>query len=140
MKNVKNLRVTASFYLHPEVAVSMEDSTAKARCFFSRPSAVEQEDIDYAEEKAKILLDAAALKNLAVDYAHPEIGVTTADATVYGHNFISRVSAVVQEDENEAEERAQVLADKKFLKKRVRSYYERFYSVCTELFLQGICC
>jgi len=122
LEDVKNFRVAASFYLHPESTVGMDDSTANARCFFSRPSAVEQEEFDFAEEKAKILLDAAALKSLAIDYAHPEIGVTNADASAYGRNYFSRVTAVEHDDDGEAEERAQIHADAISLKKLAFDY------------------
>merc|ERR1712115_29032 len=100
-------------YAHPEVGIST-DTTASARNYFSRPSAPTNEDDD-AEEKAQILADATALKKLAVDYAHPEVGIST-DTTASARNYFSRPSAPTNEEED-LEERAQILADAAALKK-----------------------
>ena len=84
LEYVKNFRVAALFYIRPKVTVSMVDYTPKDRCFFSRPSAVEQEDIDFAEDKTNIILNAAALKNLAVDYTHPDNSSGNVRTSKYG--------------------------------------------------------
>jgi hypothetical protein len=61
-------------------------------------SRAEQEDSGEAEEHAQIVADAAALKKLAVDYAHPKIGVTSSNnPTSFGHNYFNRASALEQE-------------------------------------------
>ena len=38
------------------------------------------EEDEYADERAEIMEEAAALKKAAVDYMHPEVGVTSCDA------------------------------------------------------------
>jgi hypothetical protein len=43
--------------------------------YFNRYSSPEVESWEEAEERAHILVDAASLKQLAIDYLHPEIGV-----------------------------------------------------------------
>eukprot|EP00554_Chaetoceros_debilis_P015276 CAMPEP_0194124702 /NCGR_PEP_ID=MMETSP0150-20130528/59079_1 /TAXON_ID=122233 /ORGANISM="Chaetoceros debilis, Strain MM31A-1" /LENGTH=247 /DNA_ID=CAMNT_0038818481 /DNA_START=119 /DNA_END=863 /DNA_ORIENTATION=- len=68
-------------YLHPELGVVTSDATASARCYFDRVSAPEQESVEEGEYCSLVLVDAAALKKLAVDYLHPELGVVTSDAT-----------------------------------------------------------
>ena len=39
------------------------------------------------------MAEAAALKKLAVDYMHPEVGVTNVDGACFGRNYFNRVSA-----------------------------------------------
>ena len=46
-----------------------------------------------ADDIAFVLDEAAALKKLAIDYMHPEIGVTATDATAFGRNYFNRASA-----------------------------------------------
>jgi len=41
LEDVMHLRVAVSFYIHSKATTSMINYTTKARCFFSRPSAVE---------------------------------------------------------------------------------------------------
>ena len=55
------------------------DATACGRNYFDRASGplVDPEE----EDCGAVLADAAALKKLAVDYMHPEIGVKTTDGT-----------------------------------------------------------
>merc|ERR1712154_218199 len=50
----------------------------------------------------QVLADAAALKQLAVDYAHPEIGVVTTDPTATARCYFNRPSAPEQESTEEA--------------------------------------
>jgi len=118
LNDAKKLKVLATAFLHPELSVSV-DCTATACCYFDRNSTVEQEYFDFAEEKAQILVDAAALKKLAVDHSHTEIGVTAVDVTACGRNYFSRTSAIKHEDIVDTEERAQVLPDAAFLYKIV---------------------
>jgi len=122
MEDMKNLRAAASFYLHPEHGVITTDSTTCGRNYFSRPSSVAQENVDDAGERAQILADAVALKKLAVDYAHLEFGVITTDPATCGRNYFSRPSSVAQEDVDDVEERAQILADAVALKKLAVDY------------------
>ena len=50
---------------------------------------------DGSVERAQILADAAALKKLAVGYSHPDIDVSTIDASVFAHNYFSCLSDYV---------------------------------------------
>jgi hypothetical protein len=84
-------------YLHPELGVVTSDPTACARCYFDRASAPEQETAEYAEERRMALADAAALKKLAVDYLHPELGVVTSDPTACARCYFDRASAPEQQ-------------------------------------------
>merc|ERR1712166_1046808 len=70
-----------------------------------------------AEERAQILADTASLKRLAIDYAHPEIHMSTTEATAFGRNYFSRVSTIEQEDVGDVEERSQILTDAALLKR-----------------------
>jgi hypothetical protein len=79
--------------MHPELGVITSDPTATARCYFDRASAVEQESLEETEERAMALADAAALKKLAVDYMHPELGVVTSDPTATARCYFDRASA-----------------------------------------------
>jgi hypothetical protein len=83
------LKKLANDYRHPEVGVKGDYST---RCYFDRYSAPEVVSQEEAEEQAQIMADLAALKKSAVDYYHPEIGVTTSDATAMGRNYFDRPS------------------------------------------------
>lgn len=116
LADAEQLRKAARDYLHPEVGVSAGkvDPTVFGRNYFDRPTAPEQESPEEANERAQIMSDAAALKKLAVDYAHPEVGVRTTDPTVFGRNYFNRPSAP---DAEETGERARVLADAAALKK-----------------------
>jgi hypothetical protein len=115
LQDALHLKELAVAYRHPELPVVTSDPCASGRNYFSRYSAPEQEDAEEAEERARILADAKALQQLAVDYLHPELPVTTTDAVVCGRNYFSRYSAPEQEEYEEAEERARVLADAKAL-------------------------
>eukprot|EP01083_Nonionella_stella_P086121 239040_1 len=95
---------------------------ATARCYFDRASAPEQETFEEAEERAMALADAAALKKLAVDYMHPELGVVASDALATARCYFDRASAPEQETFEEAEERAMALADAAALKKLAVDY------------------
>jgi hypothetical protein len=118
MADAKALKSNAVDYLHPEVGVVTSDPTACGRNYFNRYSAPETDDVDEANERAAILADALALKKSAVDYLHPEIGVTTTDGTACGRNYFNRYSAPEVEDIDEANERALILAEAASLKKQ----------------------
>merc|ERR1712051_310678 len=105
------LKKLAVDYAHPELPIGTSDATACARNYFNRMSADDVEDAEEAEERARVLADAVALKKLAVDYAHPELPIVTSDATACARNYFNRMSADDVEDAEEAEERARVLAD-----------------------------
>merc|ERR1712007_312317 len=91
------LKKLAVDYMHPELGVVTSDPTATARCYFDRASAPEQESIEEAEERAMALTDAVALKKLAVDYMHPELGVVTSDPAATARCYFDRASAPEQE-------------------------------------------
>jgi len=83
------------------------------------------------DEIAQILSDAAALKKLAVDYAHPEIAVSTTDPSVCARNYFSRFSALEEEGDRVMEERGQVLADVIKLKTLAIAYAHPEHGVTT---------
>eukprot|EP00569_Conticribra_weissflogii_P008792 CAMPEP_0171358514 /NCGR_PEP_ID=MMETSP0879-20121228/14_1 /TAXON_ID=67004 /ORGANISM="Thalassiosira weissflogii, Strain CCMP1336" /LENGTH=149 /DNA_ID=CAMNT_0011864583 /DNA_START=1 /DNA_END=446 /DNA_ORIENTATION=- len=84
------LKKSAVAYMHPEVGVCSEDATLFGRNYFERASAPDVESMEEAEEKAKILAEAAALKHLARDYMYREVGVKTTDPTLFGRNYFNR--------------------------------------------------
>jgi uncharacterized protein (DUF2236 family) len=116
------LKKSAAAYMHPEVGVSVSDATVFGRNYFNRPSAPETEDVEEAEERSRVLAEAAALKKLAVDYMHPEVGVTSTDGACFGRNYFNRPSALETEDEELAEERAEIMAEAAALKKLAVDY------------------
>jgi hypothetical protein len=122
LADAKALKEMARAYLHPEEPVVTSDATATARCYFDRASAPEQESLEEAEERARILADAKALKERAVWHAHPELPVTTSDATATARCYFDRASAPEQESLEEAEYRAAVLADALALKQQAVMY------------------
>ena len=122
LEEARALKKVAVDYKHPELPVTTTDPTACGRNYFDRPSAIVEEDWEEAEERARVLADAKALKGFAVDYMHPERPVTTTDPTACGRNYFNRPSAVVEEEWEEAEERARILAEAKSLKKLAVDY------------------
>merc|ERR1719223_1891960 len=104
--------------MHPELGVESTDSTSFGRNYFNRPSAPDAISEEEAEERALILAEAAAMKKLAVDYMHPELGVESTDSTSFGRNYFNRPSAPDAISEEEAEERAQILAEAAAMKKQ----------------------
>ena len=92
MEEMKLLKTTAEWYMHPEKQVSV-DTTACGRNFFSRPSAPEQEEEDMEEERGRILEEMMELKTNAEWYLNPEKPVSV-EGTACGRNFFSRPSAL----------------------------------------------
>ena len=92
---------------------------SSSRCYFDRASAPERSDADLEAERASILADALALTKTAVDYAHPEMPVTTNG--VPSNNFFQRVNAPEDADDDE-EARAEILADCAALKQLAVDY------------------
>ena len=131
LEDVKKLREAARHYLHPELGVVTSDPTATARCYFDRFSAVEQESVEEAEDRHMALVDAAALKQLAIDYMHPELGVVTSDPTACARCYFDRFSAVEQESVEEAEERHMALVDAAALKQLAVDYMHPELGVVT---------
>jgi uncharacterized protein YqiB (DUF1249 family) len=93
LEDAAALKQLAVDYAHPELPVVTSDPTATARCYFDRASAPEQEDMEEIEYRRQVLEDAAALKQLAVDYAHPELPVVTSDPTATARCYFDRASA-----------------------------------------------
>eukprot|EP01083_Nonionella_stella_P176979 620739_1 len=122
LEDAAALKQLAVDYAHPEIGVVNTDATATARCYFDRASAPEQESLEEAEYRQQVLADAAALKKLAIDYAHPELGVVTSDPAATARSYFDRASAPAQESLEEAEYRRQVLADAAALKQLAVDY------------------
>ena len=117
------LKKLAIDYMHPEAGVKTSDASLFGRNYFDRPSAPETEDVEFANERAAVLAEMAALKKLAVDYMHPEIGVTsTCGGASFGRNYFYRYSAPETEDFEVAEERTRVLAEAAALEKLAIDY------------------
>mmetsp|Transcript_1782 Transcript_1782/g.3435 ORF Transcript_1782/g.3435 Transcript_1782/m.3435 type:complete len:709 (+) Transcript_1782:66-2192(+) len=125
------LKQQAVAFMHPELPVVTTDPFACGRNYFSRPSAPGQEDVNDAEERALILAEAKTLKQAAVDYMHPELPVVTTDPFACGRNYFSRASAPDQEDWEEAEERARIIAEAKALKQAAVDYLHPEFPVVT---------
>ena len=123
MKDLKQLKQLAVDYLHPEKPVATSDLYATGRNYFSRASAPDQESIEEEQECVQILADARQLKQLAVDYLHPEKPMTTSDTFAFGRNYFTRPSAEVA-DEDEAEERELILQEMQQLKKLAQDYLQ----------------
>jgi adenosyl cobinamide kinase/adenosyl cobinamide phosphate guanylyltransferase len=122
MEDMLALKKQAQAYLHPEVPVEATDPNCFARCYYDRASAPEQETEEFAEERACILEQSQALKQQAIMYAHPEVGVKTTDPNCFARCFFNRSSAPEQETEEFAEERLEILADVKALKEQATSF------------------
>jgi hypothetical protein len=116
MEETAALKKLAAAYFHPEMGVKAADATLFGRNYFNRYSAPETEDCEVAEERARVLAEAAALKKSAVDYSHPEVGVKAADGTCFGRNYFNRYSAPETEDMEALAERLRILDDARSLK------------------------
>ena len=121
MADARALKTLAEAFLHPEIGVTnnVEDATLFGRNYFNRPSAPDVEDVEEANERARIMEEAAALKKSVIDWTHPEIGVVTSDPFARGRNYFNRPSAPEIEEDEYADERAYALADAAALKKNV---------------------
>jgi len=122
LADAKALKQAAVDYMCREIGVTSTDGAAFGRNYFDRPSAPEMEDDEDADEHAEILADAIALKQAAVDYMCPEVGVTSTDGAAFGRNYFSRPSAPEMEDDEDAEELARIMADAKALKESAVGY------------------
>ncbi|KAG7343963.1 hypothetical protein IV203_021971 [Nitzschia inconspicua] len=122
MKDLKRLKVTATWYLHPEKAIEC-DGFAMGRNYYSRPSADENEGLDQEIERECILRDMALLKTTAEWYLKPELPVAV-DATCFGRNYFSRPSAAEQSDadEDSLEEHDRIMQDLQALKMTAEWY------------------
>ena len=106
------LKQLAVDYAHPELPVP---NGVPSSNFFNRVNAPEEEDEDEEDERDEILADCAALKQLAVDYAHPEVPITSNGSTA--RCFFDRASAPQADAE-----RDEILADCAALKQLAVDY------------------
>eukprot|EP00545_Synedropsis_sp_CCMP1620_P011419 CAMPEP_0119006256 /NCGR_PEP_ID=MMETSP1176-20130426/2191_1 /TAXON_ID=265551 /ORGANISM="Synedropsis recta cf, Strain CCMP1620" /LENGTH=624 /DNA_ID=CAMNT_0006958155 /DNA_START=118 /DNA_END=1992 /DNA_ORIENTATION=- len=113
LEDAQQLKMYANFHLHPENPVEKTtDATATARNFFSRASAPEQETLEEAEERVKILEEVAILKKYAEFHFHPEKPVQSqVDPAAFGRNYFTRASAPEHLTADEAQEREAILAE-----------------------------
>merc|ERR1712166_1377047 len=107
----------ATDYYHPEVGVESVDPTCFGRNYFNSLDSVES--IDDNEQKT-IFAEAFALKKLAADYHHPEVGVESVDSTCFGRNYLNNLDVDESIDHNE---RKAVLAEASALKKLAGDYH-----------------
>merc|ERR1739838_91288 len=84
-----SLKKLAVDYAHPEMPVKIDPSVF-GRNYFCRPSASQHLEKQKADELIENLEDMAALKKLAVDYAHPEEPVKSSDPAAFGRNYFCR--------------------------------------------------
>lgn len=110
------------YYMHPEKGVEVQDATISGRNYFNRPSAPDTEDVGYANERAQVMADAAAMKKYAVDYMHPELPATNTDPTTFGRNYFNTLSVGDIESQEEAEGRARILSDAAEMKNHAVDY------------------
>merc|ERR1712157_333856 len=108
----------AAYYNCPEAPVHV-DPTAFGRNFFMADSDSEVDE----KEREQILSEATMLKELAANYQHPEVKVDSSDATLFGRNYFNRFDGSEVVDEEDAEERAQILADAAALMKKNASKF-----------------
>jgi len=104
-------------YAHPEAPIEV-DSTAFGRNYFTATSDMDEDE----EERAQILAETAMFKKFASDYLHPETKVENTDATLFGRNYFNKPDAPEVSSLDEAEERAQIIADAALLKKEAFNY------------------
>eukprot|EP00537_Pseudo-nitzschia_pungens_P007021 CAMPEP_0172356012 /NCGR_PEP_ID=MMETSP1060-20121228/350_1 /TAXON_ID=37318 /ORGANISM="Pseudo-nitzschia pungens, Strain cf. cingulata" /LENGTH=1099 /DNA_ID=CAMNT_0013075891 /DNA_START=70 /DNA_END=3369 /DNA_ORIENTATION=- len=118
LEDLKQLKMTAEWYMHPEKPVAA-DPSCFGRNYFTRPSAPNGED-DVEEERGSIMEDLKQLKMTAEWYMHPEKPVAV-DATACGRNYFTRSSAPAYKDDVE-EERDSIMQDVKLLKMTAEWY------------------
>jgi len=113
MEEMKELKTTATWYLHPEKKVVVMDSASCGRNYFTRASAPKH---IMEEERELVLAESAELKKVADWYLHPEKKIVV-DPTAFGRNFFTRPSVQEEEGVDMEEERKLVLAEAAELKK-----------------------
>jgi hypothetical protein len=94
LKDVQNLKALAAQYRAPEAPVVVDPEVA-GRNYFDRASAVVADGADEdasAEGREQVLADALALKKLAVDFMHPEMGMANRSVAA-GRSYFDRPSA-----------------------------------------------
>lgn len=119
IEDMKNLKKYALDYLHPEIRLSDRDPTCFARNFFLRPEGSDHHDACFWTEREQIFNEMKALKQLAVDYLHPEIPVITSDPSACGRNYFTRPSSLEITD---VEQRDLIMKDVYDLRILARDY------------------
>merc|ERR1711862_23831 len=104
-------------YAHPEEPIEV-NSTAFGRNYFTATSDMDEDE----EERVQILAETAMFKKFASDYLHPETKVENTDATLFGRNYFNKPDAPEVSSLDEAEERAQIIADAALLKQGAFNY------------------
>lgn len=117
MGNMQALKKFAMDYLHPELPVSTTDPCTCGQNYFDCYSTADMEKMEEADDLARAMQELQMLKQLAVEYAHPELSVFTTDKTACGCLYFSRACAPHYETQEEAEERACILQDVQTLSK-----------------------
>jgi len=116
MQELSTLKENAVMYRHPEMPLGDVDPSVFGRNYFNRASAIDKETFGAAEERARIIAEAAELKKMATVYLHPEVPVETVPTT-FGRNYYSRPSAEDSSDSRYERERARALEDAANLKR-----------------------
>jgi len=114
LADAKALKTDAEGYHNPELVICETDPTVFGRNYYAPD--------DEAEERAKILKEATMLKQSAAKYQYPEDKVETSNATLFGRNYFNRFDSSNVVSKEDAEERAQILADAAALKKEAVYY------------------
>merc|ERR1712166_189357 len=117
LADVAALKELATDYHHPEVGVESVDSTCFGRNYFNSLDVDESNDDN---ERKAVLAEVSALKKLAVDYHHPEVGVEFVDPTCFGRNYFNSLDSVESIDDNEQKT---IFAEAAALKKLSADYH-----------------
>jgi hypothetical protein len=94
LKDVQNFKALAAQYRAPEAPLVV-DPEVTGRNYFDRASAMVADAADEdasAEGREQVLADALALKKLAVDFLHPEMGMANRSVAA-GRSYFDRPSA-----------------------------------------------
>ena len=116
LADTQALKAQAIAWRHPEIGVPAT-SVNCVRNYFTRASAPEQESLEDVEARMQALSDAVALKEQAIAWRHPEIGVPATSANC-ARNYFTRASAPEQESLEDVEARMQALSDAVALKEQ----------------------
>lgn len=120
LQDMQQLKALAVDFMHPERPVEISDPLNFGRNYFSRPAS---DDCDVEmDQRALIMQDIKQLKQLAMDYLHPELPAVTSDPYACGRNYFSRPSAEANEEKEE--ERETIMNDMLQLKQLAVDYLQ----------------
>jgi membrane-bound inhibitor of C-type lysozyme len=111
------LKEQATKYHCPEEKVNVE--SIGSRCYFERASAPEPVTRDVVDAQSEIVLDASRMKKLAGGFLNPENVSISITASSFGRNYFTDSA----ESKEEADERAEALAEARLLKERATNYF-----------------